>query len=82
MREHAPLQHPVRASPGPDRMFHVPSSDMALIHIIEEEYPDLWESWRSRLEQWQRTQGLSAEWVTEGKWRLRECGKNDEDSHY
>jgi hypothetical protein len=55
---------------------------MALIHIIEEEYPDLWESWRSRLEQWQRTQGLSAEWVTEGKWRLRECGKDDEDSHY
>ena len=82
MREHAPYN--ILYERHLDRIgcFMCPSSDMALIHIIEAEYPDLWESWRSRLEQWQLTQGLSAEWVTEGKWRLRECGKNDEDSHY
>jgi hypothetical protein len=55
---------------------------MALIHRIEAEYPGLWESWRTRLEHWQQAQGLSAEWVTDGKWRLKEGCIDDENSYY
>jgi phosphoadenosine phosphosulfate reductase len=62
--------------------FMCPSSDMALIHMIEAEYPQLWDIWRTHLEQWQQAQGLSADWVTGGKWRIREGCKEDEDSHY
>jgi phosphoadenosine phosphosulfate reductase len=82
MRENAPYN--ILYERHLDRIgcFMCPSSDMALIHIIESEYPGLWESWRSRLEQWQLTKELSAEWVTEGKWRIREGCKDDEDSHY
>jgi phosphoadenosine phosphosulfate reductase len=82
MREHAPYN--ILYERHLDRIgcFMCPSSDMALIHRIEAEYPGLWESWRTRLEQWQLAQGLSAEWVTDGKWRLKEGCKDDEDSHY
>jgi len=55
---------------------------MALIHRIEAEYPALWESWRSRLEQWRQVQGLDAEWVDDGKWRLKEGCTDHEDSNY
>jgi hypothetical protein len=55
---------------------------MALIHMIETEYPALWAGWRSRLEEWQQKEGLSPEWVSEGRWRLREECTDDEDSHY
>ena len=82
MREHAPYN--ILYERHLDRIgcFMCPSSDMALIHLIEAEYPDLWESWRSRLEQWQEARGLSADWVTGGKWRLLEGCTDDEDSHY
>jgi phosphoadenosine phosphosulfate reductase len=82
MREHAPYN--ILYERHLDRIgcFMCPSSDMALIHLIEAEYPDLWESWRLRLEQWQQARGLSADWVTGGKWRLREGCTDDEDSHY
>jgi len=59
-----------------------PSSDMALIHMIEAEYPALWSGWRAQLEEWQQKGGLSPEWVIEGRWRLREGYKDEEDSHY
>jgi phosphoadenosine phosphosulfate reductase len=62
--------------------FMCPSSDMALIHLIEDEYPGLWKDWTQRLGAWQQGQKLPAEWVTEGRWRLREGGRDDEDSHY
>lgn len=62
--------------------FMCPSSDMAMIHLIEQQYPALWQSWAARLAQWQESAGLPAAWVTEGRWRLREGGKDDEDSHY
>jgi hypothetical protein len=55
---------------------------MALIHMIEAEYPHLWESWRSHLEQWQREKGFSEDWVTAGKWRIKEGCEDNEDSHY
>jgi len=62
--------------------FMCPSSDMALIHMIAEDYPDLWKDWTGRLGQWQKAQGLPETWITDGRWRLREEGKDDEDSHY
>jgi phosphoadenosine phosphosulfate reductase len=82
MREHAPYN--ILYEHHLDRIgcFMCPSSDMAMIHIIEKEYPDLWESWRTRLEQWQQTHGLSVDWINEGRWRLKEGCKNDKDSHY
>ena len=82
MREHAPYN--ILYERHLDRIgcFMCPSSDMALIHRIEAEYPGLWESWRTRLEQWQMTRGLPAEWVNDGKWRLREGCIDHEDSHY
>jgi phosphoadenosine phosphosulfate reductase len=55
---------------------------MALIHMIEEEYPALWETWRTRLEQWQRAHGLPEAWISDGKWRLKEGCADNEDSHY
>jgi phosphoadenosine phosphosulfate reductase len=82
MREHAPYNILYEAHLDRIGCFMCPSSDMALIHSIEAEYPDLWESWRSHLERWQLTHGLSADWVTEGQWRIRECCKDDENSHY
>jgi phosphoadenosine phosphosulfate reductase len=82
MREHAPYN--ILYERHLDRIgcFMCPSSDMALIHLIEADYPDLWEIWRSRLEQWQEARGLSADWITGGKWRLFEGCTDDEDSHY
>src|SRR5208337_2461449 len=61
--------------------FMCPSSDMALIHMIADDYPDLWQDWTARLAGWQKSQGLPAEWITEGRWRLKE-GSDDADSHY
>ena len=61
--------------------FMCPSSDMALIHMIADDYPDLWQDWTARLAGWQESQGLPAEWITEGRWRLME-GSDDADSHY
>ncbi len=62
--------------------FMCPSSDMVFLHLIEAEYPSLWEVWRTHLEQWQQAQGLSADWVTAGKWRIKEGSMDDEDSNY
>jgi len=62
--------------------FMCPSSDMSLIHMIAQEYPELWQSWVEKLEEWQKSTGLPEEWITEGKWRLKEEGKDDADSHY
>ena len=52
--------------------FMCPSSDMALIHMIENDFPDLWQGWIKHLEAWQRSQGLPEGWVESGAWRIRE----------
>ena len=62
--------------------FMCPSSDMALIHRIETEYPALWKGWLERLESYRVTHGLPREWVTEGRWRLKEGCTDEADSHY
>lgn len=62
--------------------FMCPSSDMALFHIINEEYPDLWKGSLVKLEGYLAAYGLPIEWITEGKWRLVEGTAYDEDSHY
>jgi len=82
MREKAPYN--VLYGRHLDRIgcFMCPSSDMALIHMIETEYPALWQGWLDRLEQYREAHGLPAKWVTEGKWRLVEGGNDEEDSHY
>ena len=82
LREHAPYN--VLYEQHLDRIgcFMCPSSDMALIHMIEAEYPRLWETWVAPLEQWQHTRGLSDDWVTTGKWRIREGCSEYEDSDY
>jgi len=82
LREHAPYN--ILYEHHLDRIgcFMCPSSDMALIHMIESDYPQLWETWRTQLEQWQQAQGLASDWITGGKWRIKEGCTDDEDSHY
>jgi phosphoadenosine phosphosulfate reductase len=82
MREKAP--HNILYERHLDRIgcFMCPSSDMALIHLIETEYPVLWQGWLDRLEDYRQAHGLPKEWVTEGKWRLVEGCTDEEDSHY
>ena len=62
--------------------FMCPSSDMALIHTIEKDYPELWKGWTAELEKYRVEHGLPEEWVSQGKWRIREGACDEEDSHY
>jgi phosphoadenosine phosphosulfate reductase len=64
--------------------FMCPSSDMALLHMIAGDYPNLWQGWTEKLNEWQQAQGLPAAWVTDGRWRIKEgrAEVNDADSHY
>jgi len=64
--------------------FMCPSSDMALLHMIAGDYPDLWQGWTEKLNEWQQAQGLPVAWVTDGRWRIKEgrMEDNDADSHY
>jgi hypothetical protein len=52
---------------------------MALIHMIEASYPDLWQEWLSHLVMWQEKQGLPADWISEGRWRIKEGCTNEKD---
>jgi phosphoadenosine phosphosulfate reductase len=80
MREHAP--HNVLYERRLDRIgcFMCPSSDMALIRIVESEYPALWNGWRDRLCAWQKTHRLPENWVHDGGWRLKgeDCGLEED----
>jgi phosphoadenosine phosphosulfate reductase len=71
MRERAPYN--ILYERGLDRIgcFMCPSSDMALIRMIESKYPSLWSGWQKRLCQWQESHGLPRDWVFEGRWRLQ-----------
>jgi phosphoadenosine phosphosulfate reductase len=52
--------------------FMCPSSDMALIHMIETDFAGLWNGWKEYLESWRLTQDLPVEWIESGAWRIRE----------
>ena len=52
--------------------FMCPSSDMALIHMIEADYPELWQGWQDRIVTWQEENGLPPDWVLSGAWRVKE----------
>ncbi len=82
MREQAPYN--ILYEHHLDRIgcFMCPSSDMALIHGIEAEYPVLWAGWQAQLEDWQQKHDLPLSWITEGRWRLREGCTDEKDSHY
>ncbi|MDD4483441.1 MAG: phosphoadenosine phosphosulfate reductase family protein [Methanoregula sp.] len=71
-REKAPYN--VLYERGLDRIgcFMCPSSDMALIHMIEEEFPGLWEPWKETLDSWRKEKSLPEDWVGSGAWRIRE----------
>ena len=61
--------------------FMCPSSDMALIRMIEKDYPSLWRGWCQHPEVWQESHGLQKEWVWEGHWRHLEVRKNEENQN-
>jgi phosphoadenosine phosphosulfate reductase len=49
-----------------------PSSDVAVIEVIRERYPDLWNQWEFQLSRWCEKQGLPSGWVDEMRWRMHE----------
>jgi phosphoadenosine phosphosulfate reductase len=71
-REHAPY-NPLYAE-RLDRIgcYMCPSSDVAVIEVIRQRYPELWNGWESRLSLWREEHGLPVEWVDEMKWRVVE----------
>ena len=56
---------------GLDRIgcYICPSSDLAVLRMIERDYPGPMGAWNERLSAWQRERGLPDEWVSEGHWR-------------
>jgi hypothetical protein len=56
-----------------------PSSDVAVIEVIREKYPDLWNQWEFHLSRWCERQGLPSGWVDEMKWRLH--GEPADETH-
>ena len=81
MQEKAP--HNVLYERHLDRIgcFMCPSSDMALIHMIEADFPELWKGWQDRLLKWQEDNGHSPDWVYAGAWRIKEGIHDKEDRH-
>ena len=59
-----------------------PSSDMALIHMIETDFAGLWGGWRERLEAWREAHDLPADWIESGAWRLKEGVHGKERHHH
>jgi phosphoadenosine phosphosulfate reductase len=80
-REHAPY-NPLY-SRRIDRIgcYMCPSSDLAMMALIQEEYPALWEIWQTRLEEVRTVRGLGSEWVKEGKWRIAGDDTDEESSN-
>jgi phosphoadenosine phosphosulfate reductase len=71
-RENAPY-NPLYAE-GLDRIgcYMCPSSDVAVIEVIREKYPELWNRWELQLSVWREEHGLPSGWVDEMRWRLQE----------
>ncbi|HUU74734.1 MAG TPA: phosphoadenosine phosphosulfate reductase family protein [Methanoregulaceae archaeon] len=80
-REGAP--HNILYEQGMDRIgcFMCPSSDIAVLRTIQKNYPDLWETWRIPLEEWQKKSGLPDEWLSGEKWRIRGMCADETDSN-
>jgi len=81
MRERAPYN--ILYDRRMDRIgcFMCPSTDMALIHMIEADYPALWARWSAHLEEWQHSRGLPWDWACTGRWRLKEGQELEDDSN-
>ncbi len=79
-REHAPY-NPLYAE-GLDRIgcYMCPSSDVAVIEVIREKYPEVWDGWELRLSEWREKHGLPPAWVEEMRWRLWEGTGDETDS--
>jgi phosphoadenosine phosphosulfate reductase len=77
-REKAPFNSMYRH--GVDRMgcYICPASDMAVLHNIRGQVPELWKKWEERMETWRVSQGLPESWMTDGMWRVRGDRKNEE----
>jgi phosphoadenosine phosphosulfate reductase len=69
---------------GLDRIgcYMCPSSDIAHLKMIEEEYPVLWDRWRSAVTEYGEATGRPKNWFESGAWRIKKGGSDDEDSHY
>ncbi len=61
--------------------FLCPASDMAVLDTIKARYPDLWKSWEMQLTAYGKQHGLPFEWVTQGLWRKRGDGLNEDSSY-
>jgi phosphoadenosine phosphosulfate reductase len=81
-RERAPYN--ILYERGLDRVgcFMCPSSDIAVLRLIQEQYSGLWEGWRVQLEGWQERYNLPDEWLDGEKWRMKEACADEEDSYY
>jgi phosphoadenosine phosphosulfate reductase len=62
--------------------FMCPSSDMALIHMIEADFAGLWNGWKEHLEAWREGQDLPADWIESGAWRIREDVHGKDHHHH
>ncbi len=80
-RENAPYN--VLYENGLDRIgcFMCPSSDIAVIRMIQARYPVLWEYWGEALRVWGASHQLPAEWVTEERWRIKGSCTDETDSN-
>ncbi|MDD3090951.1 MAG: phosphoadenosine phosphosulfate reductase family protein [Methanoregulaceae archaeon] len=69
---------------GLDRIgcFMCPSSDIAVLRLIQDRYPDLWENWRVQLKEWQERHDLPDEWLHGERWRMKEACVDEDDSYY
>ena len=40
--------------------------------MIEADYPGLWKMWEDKIVSWQDENGLPADWVVSGRWRIKD----------
>jgi phosphoadenosine phosphosulfate reductase len=62
--------------------FMCPSSDMALIHMMETDFAGLWSGWKEQLCAWQQAHGLPDDWISSGAWRIKEDIYGKERHHH
>jgi phosphoadenosine phosphosulfate reductase len=79
-REGAPYN--VLYEQGLDRIgcYMCPSSDIAVLRMIQARYPALWGVWHNRLKDWSTIHHLPPEWITQEQWRVRGSCTDEADS--